>query len=105
MKDFIGKTVIANTDWFIATDGRMYHAVWGELKAVFNTKDLLGFDTSRSHANWVYQIGNVFLMGCKVSSVILCPIKPDFEEVEHVAYDAQGGITKFNKPNEIFISE
>lgn len=104
MKKFIGKNVLVNVDWFTAPDGKMYRAVWGELKGVHNTKDLLGFDTTRSHANWVYEIGGCFLMGCKVSNVILCAAKPDFPEVDHVGYDNKE-INIFKKPSEIYISE
>ena len=105
MKNAIGKNVLINTEWFTANDGAMYRCVWGELKGVHNTKDLLGFDTSRAHANWVYEVGNMFLMGCKVSSVILSPERPSLGEVEHVLYDATNGVKKFMRPNEIWISE
>ena len=105
MKKYIGKKVLVNTGWFTANDGRMYQAVWGTLHGVHNSKDVIGFDTSRGHSNWVYEIGNMMIMGCKISLVSLCPTTPDFEEVRHVSYDNTSEVKIFNKPNEIWIAE
>lgn len=105
MKEYIGKKVLVTTSaWFFAPDGKLYRGVWGTLKAVHTTKEDLGFNPNARHTNWMAEVGNTMIAGCQLLYFVLCENRPDFDEVEHIAYDTSG-INRFNKPNEIYLSE
>ena len=69
----IGDTYLVTTDdWFIASDGDQYKAVWGTLKAV-ETDKILGIQTNRHSANWFLVIGDMTVAGCQVHYTIKSP--------------------------------
>lgn len=66
-----GKNVLVTTqDWFMSPDGNQRKAVFGVLKGIHETKDLLGFIPNRHHANWTLEIGNTSIAGCQVLYMI-----------------------------------
>lgn len=69
---YLGKTVLVTTsDWFIAPDGLSYQSVFGTLQAVHLMKDVIpGAVPTRTHANYLFEIGNMLVMGCRVSYII-----------------------------------
>lgn len=74
---FIGKKVLITTDrWFIGPDGQDHAAVWGTLNRIWTDKDL-DFKAATGMANWVYEIGDVIIMGCQVKYFCLCEIQPN----------------------------
>ena len=71
MNNLINKNVLITTSaWFYAPDGKQYRSVWGTLKSVQEDTTLIGFKVNRSHANYVYEVGNMLIMGCQVMYII-----------------------------------
>ena len=51
-----GKYLITTDNWFIAPDGQMYRAVWGDVEVVEDT--VLGLKTNRNSSNWYAKVGS-----------------------------------------------
>ena len=67
----IGDKYLVTTDsWFYAPDGTIRKAVWGTLKAIHNSDDVLGFKPNRNSTNWYAEIGNMTIAGCQIHYVI-----------------------------------
>ena len=63
----IGDKLLITTDnWFYAPDGRLYRAVFGELKAIHSDSETLGIKTNARSTNWYVSIGNVVIAGCQI---------------------------------------
>ncbi|HEI0612118.1 TPA: hypothetical protein SIF59_003995 [Escherichia coli] len=66
-----GKNYLITADnWFYAPDGTQRRGVWGTLKAIHNSTDVLGFQPNRNSTNWYVEIGNMMLAGCQIHYVI-----------------------------------
>ena len=102
MKHYVGKEVLITTQaWFHRPDGTQARAVWGTLKAVHTTQEALGFTPSRTHTNWVIEIGEMMITGCQIQYITLCPEPPNFGKV--LDYSTEGGVYKeFEKPSPIY---
>lgn len=70
-QDHIGKNVLITTvDWFFAPDGKLYRAVWGELKAIKQAEANLGIRPNGRSINWYIEVGNMTVAGCQVNYCI-----------------------------------
>lgn len=84
-----GKNYLITTDnWFYAPDGTQRRAIWGTLKNVHNSDEVLGFKPNRNATNWYVEIGNMVIAGCQIHYVIQTD-SCNFEPVEE-----QGSETK-----------
>ena len=69
----VGKGALITTDaWFIAPDGAQYRCVWGVVKAVKDSQQVLGIKTNSKSTNWYVEIGNMTLAGCQIHYAIRC---------------------------------
>lgn len=103
--EFIGKKVLVTVeDWFYGGDGQMYKAIWGELKAIKKVDDLIGFATTRAHANWVYEIGDTVISGCRINYIVKCEKKPKTKGHKNYV-EREGKCVIFTSPNAIYITE
>ena len=107
-----GKYLITTDAWFLAPDGKIYRAVWGDVKIVEDT--FLGLKTNRNSANWYAKVGNetkhIIVAGCQIHYAIKCDEKPNDGMVED--YDTSTpdnkidkGIRIFNRPTQIYCAE
>ncbi len=102
MKHLIGKNVLVTTsNWFIAPDGSDYKACYGELKAINEAGQSLGFIPNRAHANWFIEVGNMVIMGCQVMYVTLADEKPNFGKSKAWS-GAENGIKEYDRPCVIY---
>ena len=63
----IGKGALITTDnWFIAPDGCQYRCVWGIIRSVNDSEQVLGIKTNSKSTNWYVEIGNMTLAGCQI---------------------------------------
>lgn len=63
----IGQTALITTDnWFIAPNGRQYRAVFGTVKSVADSQEVLGVKTNSRSTNWYVEIGSMILAGCQI---------------------------------------
>jgi hypothetical protein len=106
MKNFIDKKVLITTqNWFVAPDGIEYRAAWGTLRAIHEAGKTLGFIPNRSHANWFIEIGNMVIMGCQVMYVVQCDEKPNTGKVDSWTFKEGLGVSEFQRPSHIYITE
>ena len=82
-----GKYLITTDNYFVAPDGKLYRAAWGEVK-VMSTKEALGFDPNRNSANWMVQVGSdtnhVLLAGCQIHYSVSCPDRPNTDQTRQI---------------------
>lgn len=71
----------------------------GILKGVREAKAVLGFQPSRSHANWYVEIGDLVLSGCQANYFLLCPERPVVDSI--VESNSNG--SNFTRDNGIYI--
>lgn len=64
------KVLITSDNWFFAPDGNQYKAVWGTLKGIHNSENVLGIKTNAKSTNWYIEIGNMLLAGCNAHMAI-----------------------------------
>jgi hypothetical protein len=104
MKQYVGMKVLATTsNWFYAPDGRAYRGVFGTLKAIVEAKEAVGFIPNRTHANWFYEIGDVFIMGCQVMYLVRTDTQPP---ERYKNWDApQGELKEYEHQSPIYITD
>ena len=82
-----GKYLITTADWFYAPDGKLYKAVYGDVKIV--SDDALGVKTNRNSGNWYAIVkgekDEVIIAGCKIHYAVKTDTTPclygdDFHE-------------------------
>lgn len=85
MKEFIGQMVVATCEgWFYDGNGNQYRSIYGKLESIVKIdENTLGFTPNRPNVNWVYKIGDVFIHGCQIKYIILCPKRPTFGELQN----------------------
>ena len=107
IEEWIGqKVLITTTNWFHAGGDKTYAAIWGTLKSVPEVKTVLGFTPNmRSNANWMYEVGDMIIMGCQVNYIKLCPDRPYDGELESWTTDAEHGCKVFKTPNSIYFTD
>ena len=97
------KVLITTSGWFFAPDGRQYRAIYGTLKSITDAKDLIGFTPSRSHANWVFQVGTASIMGCQVMYVLECDKPPTFQPITERTFSSEHNCSVSNtRDNHIY---
>jgi len=80
------KYLITTDAWFFAPDGEQYRAVWGTVKGIYLTEDVLGIKTNEKSTNWYVLIGNTVLAGCQIHYAIKtnkCNFLPVNREFKH----------------------
>lgn len=105
---FIGqKVLMTTTAWFHAGGETTYGAIWGTLKAIHSAEDVLGFKQSprAGQANWVYEIGDMMIMGCQVNYCKLQPVRPYDGEMTSWHNAAEHGTIVTKRPNSIYFCE
>lgn len=106
MKNFEGENVLITTsDWFVAPDGRDYKAAWGRLVKVHDAKESFGIIPTRAHANWIIEIGDMMIMGCRVMYIIKCKDKPNIGKSIGWNSNTETGIKEYERPTLIYIAE
>ena len=102
-----GKYLITTDAWFIAPDGKMYRAVWGNVEIVEDT--FLGLKTNRNSSNWFAKVGSkdnhVIIAGCQIHYAIRCEKMPNIDRVQDYQTDANVGIKEYERPTQIYIAE
>ena len=97
----IGKPALITCDqWFFAPDGKTYQGVWGTIKAVHDSENVLGVRTNAKSTNWYIEIGNMIIAGCQVHYIIACD-HCNFESVNDASWGNEG-IKKYHRPSAIF---
>ena len=64
------KFLITTGDWFLAPDGESYKAVFGTLKGIENSEEILKIKTNEKSTNWYLIIGNMIIAGCQIHYAI-----------------------------------
>ena len=94
-----GCYLITTDQWFIAPDGQMYSAVWGNVEIV--SDDLLGIKTNARSTNWFAKVGNsdnhVVIAGCQIHYAVKSEDRPS-NEGPTIA-DVHEGDVRFNRYN------
>lgn len=87
----IGDKVLVTTDgWFFAPDGEQYRAVFGTVRGIHSSEEVLGIRTNARSTNWYAEIGNTLLAGCQIHYCVKtdkASFTPPVAELE----DASGG--------------
>ena len=100
-----GKYLITTDSWFIAPNGKIYRAVWGDVEIVEDT--FLGLKTNRNSSNWFAKVGNedhhVIIAGCQIHYAVKTDIEPIEGKVMDYHTDAAVGIKEFERPSQIYI--
>jgi hypothetical protein len=71
----VGSTVLVTTDnWFFVPNGRSYKAVFGTVRSIRTTQELLGQGVQRTGnmASWYLEIGNMTIAGCEIHYSVAC---------------------------------
>lgn len=100
-----GKYLITTDNWFVAPDGKMYQAVWGNAK-IFDDNSVLGIKTNARSANWYVMVGStdnhVIVAGCQIHYACKCDKKPDKEMINRWSSKDK----KFHpEPSRIYLAE
>ena len=67
----IGDKILVTTEgWFFAPDGESYKAVYGTLKNLINTEDVLGIKSDKTTAKWALKIGEMIVAGCQIHYMV-----------------------------------
>ncbi len=95
-------------NWFVALDGGIYKAAWGEISII--SDEFLGIKTNRNSTNWFLQIGygerSIVVAGCQVHYAIKSQKRPsDIGCLNDWVADSANGITIFKSPNRIWFTE
>jgi hypothetical protein len=102
-----GKYLITTDNWFYAPDGRQYKSVWGEVEVLEDS--ILGVKTNRNSTNWYAKIGSkekyVIIAGCQIHYAVKCENKPNLDNVDDYQTSNENGITKFNRPSQIWCAD
>lgn len=98
----IGKTALITCDaWFYAPNGRTYRAVWGTVRAVHDSHNVLGVKTNLKSSNWYVEIGCMLVAGCQIHYVVGCQ-KCHFGDAQSWSADAENGPNLYTLPGSIF---
>ncbi len=101
------KYLITTDNWFYAPDGRQYKSVWGEVEVLEDS--ILGVKTNRNSTNWYAKIGSkekyVIIAGCQIHYAVKCENKPNLDNVDDYQTSNENGITKFNRPSQIWCAD
>jgi hypothetical protein len=102
-----GNYLITTYEWFTASDGRLYKAVWGNVEIVDDS--VLGVKTNRNSTNWYAKVGgkenHMIVAGCQIYYAIKCEKKPNTGKALDWTSDAEHGIKEYEKPSPIYVIE
>lgn len=103
--DMKGKYLITCDHWFVAKDGLLYNAVWGEVEVIED--NFLGVKTNRNSSNWFAKIGtkenHMIVAGCQIHYAMKCEEQPNNEPVKDYHTDATNGCKEFTRPTRIWV--
>lgn len=101
-----GNYLITTDNWFYGPDGKVYRAVWGDVKIMDDS--LLGIRTNRNSSNWYAFVGSeekgMILAGCQVHYAIRCNEKPNQGKVHDYSTDG-GTFNEFVRPSQIYFAQ
>ena len=101
-----GKYLITTEKWFTAPDGKVYQAVWGDVKLVEDS--ILGVKTNRNSANWYAVVGGngreIIIAGCQIFYAIKCEEKPYTGDAVDWTVE-NGKFETYTRPSKIYIAE
>lgn len=94
------KALITTDEWFVASDGITYKAVFGTIKGVYNPEEVLGIKTNAKSTNWYVEIGSMVIAGCQIHYII----KTDTCNFDYYSgwIAGAGNYNKFQAPSSIF---
>lgn len=94
------KALISTNDWFTGTDGKLYKAAFGTVKAVIDSQQALGIRTNARSTNWYVEIGNMTIAGCQIHYAIRTDI---CELGSSESYDVKdGAVVKYQQPSRVY---
>lgn len=101
-----GKYLITTDSWFIAPDGKLYRAVWGEVEIIQDT--MLEIKTNKNSSNWFAKVGgennHVIIAGCQIHYAIKSEAKPYSEITKDYVTSHEVGCKEFERPTQIWIA-
>ena len=101
-----GKYLITTEKWFTAPDGKVYQAVWGDVKLVEDS--ILGVKSKRNSANWYAVVGGngreIIIAGCQIFYAIKCEEKPYTGDAVDWTVE-NGKFETYTRPTKIYIAE
>lgn len=81
------KYLIHTNEWFHASDGESYHAVFGTVQAVVDAETALGIRSNRNATNWYVAIGDMIVAGCQIHYAMRAdsynPAPSENAEIDH----------------------
>ena len=100
-----GKYLITTDAWFLAPNGKLYRAVWGEVEIIQDA--ILGVKTNKNSSSWFAKIGSennhVIIAGCQIHYAVRCETEPYTETVKDYAIGTDVGCKEFERPTQILI--
>lgn len=100
-----GKYLITTDHWFVAPNGLMYNAVWGEVEIIEDS--FLGIKTNRNSSNWFAKISGerdcMIVAGCQIHYAMKCEDKPHTGTVRDWQSKDNEGIIEFERPTKIWV--
>lgn len=92
--------LITTNDWFYAPDGKKYKAVFGQVKGIEKTEDVLGIKTNAKSTNWYLLIGNMIVAGCQIHYAVKTD-SVNLGQVPDYHYNSEK-VLKHTRPTEIY---
>ncbi len=98
----LNKTYLINLDtWFTAPDGITYRAIFGTLKGIHTSENMLKVKTNARSTNWFIEIGNSVVAGCQVHTAFRTDTC-DFTSCKNTWETYEGKVVISDAPSKIY---
>ena len=102
-----GNYLITTLEWFYASDGKQYKAVWGNVE-ILDDNTTLGIKTNLRSTNWYAKIGSekkhIIVAGCQINYAVKAQEKPNTDLLED--YTVHESVAKlYIRPTMIYLAQ